>query len=142
MSLIKSLISKYEGYLFGILIIGLLTIEKTALADTPTKFDITMSTVGTSSLSNLIQTVTNIVASIGAGVFMIFGMIRTFGIAAGEKVVGISKKTSDGSGDTVIHYVVETMGYIFFSIFIFFALRGLGGVIRGVAETAFGVGVK
>lgn len=138
---IKFFILKYGGSLLVIAIFGLLIVAKTVFGNSPTQ-DISMKPVATSSLSTLIQTVVNVVAGIGAGVFLIVGTIRTFGIAAGVKVLHIGKKTSDGSGDTIIYYFIETLGHIFFSIFIFYALHGLGGVIRGVAERAFGAGVQ
>lgn len=102
-----------------------LAIAKPAFAAT----NINMSTVATSSVTLLIQTVANVIGTIGAGVILIYGMLHTFGVA------------SAGKNANKRQMAMESLGYVFLSIFIFFALHGLGGVIRGVAEGAFGAGM-
>lgn len=90
--------------------------------------NITMDTVDSSSVTSLIQTIANVLAAIGAGVILIYGMLHTFGVASAGK--NANKRAM----------AMESLGYVFLSIFIFFSLHGLGGVIRGVAEGSFGAG--
>lgn len=104
--------------------ITLLTISRPVFAAA----SINMATVETSSMTSLIQTIANVLAAIGAGVILIYGMLHTFGVASAGK--NANKRAM----------AMESLGYVFLSIFIFFSLHGLGGVIRGVAEGSFGAG--
>lgn len=103
--------------------LAFLTVALPALAAGEPTADISMTPVDTSAIKSVIQTIANVLGAIGSGIILIYGMLHTFGVA------------SSGKNATKRAMAMESLGYVFLSIFIFFALNRLGGVIRGIAES-------
>lgn len=112
--------------LLGATTLAFLAIAQPVFADDATS--ITITSISSSTITTLIQLIANVFGAIGAGVIIIYGMINTFGVA------------SAGKNATKRAQAMEALWYVFLSVFIFFGLHGLGGVIRWIAENAFKAG--